>query len=245
GMDTIPTWYEYVYTDSNRVYNYEFGNFYMLYDFNAQVGDWWEVAAREYYYACDSTGKVQVDSVSTTVINGDTLKVLYTSQKDSSHWSFVVRIIERIGCTSYLFPHPYTYCGVTFHDEYGPLRCYQDSAFNVYETGAADSCNHIDVLSIEDNPGVAMNISVFPNPFGVSTTIVIKNSQFYHVGEKDLSLVVYDILGKQIPTDFSVRQKTDQQVEIELWRGEMRSGMYFYILSTGENIVYNGKLIVD
>ncbi len=72
GTDAIIHQYnarrEYVYTQGGKVYYYRNGEFYTLYNFEAQVGDTWTVKPDPLIDA--ETGTVQVDSIGTEVIDG-------------------------------------------------------------------------------------------------------------------------------------------------------------------------------
>ena len=227
-LDTISSGFEYVYSDSNKVYNYRYGKFYVLYDFNAQPGDWWIISGFDPLMGCDSTGKVKVDSIDFVITNSDTLKRMYLSPKDSSHWAFTGPVIEKVGCTSYMFPIVIYFCGAVYEAYYGPLRCYQDDAFGVYDAGVVDSCNHIDVLSIEDNPPDVLNVSIFPNPtsgqINLNTTKRIEKIELYNC--------VGDLI-RQFESDNSV------------YVGNMRNGLYILILTSVDGSMIVKKLIIN
>jgi len=77
------------------------------------------------------------------------------------------------------------------------------------------------------------NISIFPNPFSLQTTIVFSEIQ------TDITLKIIDVLGKEIKTI----NYTGKQITIE--KGEMNKGIYFIQISNkGKNII-NKKIIVQ
>src|SRR5690606_6170088 len=147
----------FIYSDSNKVYffNSSLQSFKLLYDFNANSGDSWVVYPES--PSLDSL-TISVDSTSTEIINGNTVKVLYTTNS-SSPGCFGIggKIIEKIGSVGYFFPQ-YCICDPSS----GPLRCYSDSSIGLYETGIADSCDQI-ILGINEIKAYN-NIGVFPNP---------------------------------------------------------------------------------
>ena len=176
---------EYTYLDSNKVYNYRYNSFYILYDFNAIPGDTWEVAGN--YLTCDSSGIIRVDSVGTTVINSTTLRYLYTSIYDG-YWKFAGKIIEKIGCIGYMFPEQG--CAMDIH-EGGDLRCYRDSSTWFYQTNISPYCNYIvDVTErLEDK-----SIGIFSNP--INSLIFVSFPE--KLLEKIIGVKIIDIYGKEI-----------------------------------------------
>ena len=159
--DTTNLGLEFTYSDSNKVYYYRFDQFFVLYNFNAQPGDWWEIAGWSIPGSCDSIGTIEVDSIGTIVINSDTLKYLRISRKDTSDWQFGSIIVEKIGCIDhYMFPEPFM-CALDM-DEGGPFRCYFDNNFGLYQSGIVSSCDYITNINISDVGD--KNINVYPNP---------------------------------------------------------------------------------
>jgi len=180
--------YEYMYSDSNRVYRYKNGNFYKVYDFNLQPGDsmkfYWDGNA----FQCDTIGTLRVDSIGTTIINSDTLKFQKVSIFDDNFltWQYdPYRIIERIGSLGFMFFYRHSCSFIVDADEYTPLRCYYDSTFGLYNNGVSASCNYI--YNGINEVDFSSSISISPNP---TTGIFTLSSS-----EKISRLVITDILG--------------------------------------------------
>lgn len=137
---------EFTRADSGVVYYYRDSAEYVLYNFNAQPGETWVLRNEFEWTQCD-TASVVVDSIATTIINGDTLRVLRTSPVSFNGISFLYpRIIERIGSLANLLP--YTLCVTDIPQGYN-LRCYSDSTgwtyHNPYWNYACD-----DLLGVQD-----------------------------------------------------------------------------------------------
>lgn len=133
---------EFINYEDGTAYIFKFGKFYTLYDFNAKIGDIWEITGYpNYHLNCDTSGSIIIDSISSVIINGNELKVFYTSPLEDSHWRFTDRIIERIGCTGYLLPISHN-CIIDV-EEGRDLRCYQDDEFGLYSTGIVQLCNYL------------------------------------------------------------------------------------------------------
>ncbi len=75
----------------------------------------------------------------------------------------------------------------------------------------------------------------FPNPF--SSSAVIEISLFNQKGNVDFS--VYDVLGAKVEFPFSISQN-----KINIYRGDIQNGIYFYKINTGDNAISKGTLIL-
>jgi hypothetical protein len=69
----------------------------------------------------------------------------------------------------------------------------------------------------------------YPNPFNPTTNIGFHISEFGFV-----NLKVYDILGNEVATLVN-EEKPAGNYEVEFSAGKLSSGIYFYVLKTGEN----------
>ena len=151
---------QFVYDSNDSVYfwHQERGEFCLLYDFGAEAGDEWTI-----YHNIEVPGQpdssiLVVDSVSVETIDGEWLKVAYTTRQNQSSdwWSVGGKVIERIG-GAYLFP----VSGVC-DPLPGELRCYQDSV--VYFIQGQYDCDEI-ISSVEEHDA-SLNLRAYPNPTG-------------------------------------------------------------------------------
>ena len=226
-VDTVQLGSEYMYSDEDKVYIYRQQTFFTLYDFSANTGDYWEIPAL-LDGVCDSTGKIIVDSIETTVINNETLRVLYCSAYDGSHWTLGHKIVEKIGCIdSYMLPEGTSNCGVADVIEAGALRCYSDDSFGLYSTGIAEPCDFIEGINNFQKNDL---IDIFPNPSNGNFTIesdLLNKSKF--------RIEIYDITGNLFFNEvlYSKHFKLD-----------LKDGLYFMKIIDGEN-VYLKKLIIE
>ncbi len=168
-----------MYEDSNIVYWYNAyqNSFSILYNFNAQANDSWITSGD----SCDFL--VAVDSVSSQIINGDTLKVLFISSDPDVEWGG--KVIQKIGNTWRPTPNFMTYCYGWIEDlhYYTGLRCYSDDSLGFYETGIAPSCDTV-INSVEE---VYMNenLSLYPNPINdklfIKSKVGTLKTNFYSI----------------------------------------------------------------
>ncbi len=171
--------------DSNRVYFYypPANDFRLLYDFNAVVGDSFPVFCRQ--SGTDSSVIVTVDSISSMIINGQTLKVQHVRPINLHDICGIGgTIIERVGWTGYMFPQPQT----VDPPEGGFLRCYQDPVIGLYHRKTSIPCDYI--TSIKNINISFSDIQLFPNPsngrFEIKSSSAIKR------------IVLKDYLGRTI-----------------------------------------------
>ena len=192
----------FLHTAGDRVDVFKWGSFHTLFNFGASPGDEWIVPNFEAYKyeTCDSFKKVVVDSVSTELINGRILRILYLKfdpWPPSPKWWWqnahrgpgYGKIIEIIGSPGMLFPR----AGCEFEITYpSPLRCYSDSIFGFYDTGEADSCNQIKT-SLNEAQSEYDKLKVFPNPSEGIFTISGLTS--------DADISIYDLRGRIVPSE--------------------------------------------
>ena len=90
-------------------------------------------------------------------------------------------------------------------------------------------------------PHTTRLIGNYPNPFNPSTTIKYELSESANV-----SLIVYDVLGREIIT--LVNECQQRGIKTIIWDGmdknksSVTSGIYFYSMIIDDNIAYNGKM---
>lgn len=127
--------YEYTYSDSDHVYVLHNGQFEILYDFSAEVGDTLTHYLPNDYYNpfCDSIGRSVVSAIGTEVINSEELRWYELDYVDgiSGFSSYYNRVYEKLGSMSYMFPTN-DICGLD-DDYYSPFRCYEDDDFGMYQ----------------------------------------------------------------------------------------------------------------
>lgn len=213
---------EFTRADSGVVYYYRDSVEYILYDFNAQAGDSW-VLRSEYTTGICDTASVVVDSVSTMIINGDTLRKIYTSPVNGNGLTFLLPVVEKIGGLANLFP--YTYCMVDIPQGYN-LRCYSDSTGWVYHNPNWNyTCD--DMMSV-DEPVKPASFSVFADI--QSQKLTLSGSQI-KIGAL---IQVYDCTGKSVLEEIV---KTNGNTEVNF---APASGAVYFICVTNDN--YRGSL---
>lgn len=79
------------------------------------------------------------------------------------------------------------------------------------------------------------DIQIAPNPLTTSTTIKVLNAS-----KEPISFSLYDVTGKEVKSNHNV---SGQQINVE--RGELNSGIYFFKLVQNNKVIATEKLIVE
>ncbi|MCX6256282.1 MAG: T9SS type A sorting domain-containing protein [Bacteroidia bacterium] len=227
-LDTALIGNEYTYFDSvrNVVYRYFNNQFDTLYNFNAQVGDMWQVGRQVF---ADS-GTVVVDSTGYEIINSDTLKSIYVSKLSGScvGW-YSAKIVERIGCINeFIFPD-YNFC-ISDVDEGGPFRCYHDNNFNLYSSGIESTCDHIAGINTPYESFI-----IYPVPVSSSLVIEICNPKEYYP-----KIELLNMQGQEV---FEGNMNVVKRFIIDM--SMLQSGMYIFKIINNYGIVMTKKIIKE
>jgi hypothetical protein len=223
--------FEYTYLDSNIVYVYRNGEFKTLYDFNTIPGDSFPIAGWDTAYfnaGCDLDGFAKVDSVDIFSFSGFNLKRMHVDATWTTHWVLYGEVIQRIGAMEYMFPEPYVNCGIVDVYEGGPLRCYYDSAFGLYQVGTTP-CDF--VVGIDEEIS-GNGIKVFPNPACSFIQVEKSNPQA-------LMLDIFSITGQRVLT----KNLSDQTNIISVQ--DLDAGIYFLRVRNNEEVIHTERLVVE
>jgi len=140
----------FTYASGDSVFHYSNGQFHLLYDFSASVGDSWTVDITDIGGECNDTAKVEVVATGTTEINGEELRTITLEPATDSYMTIRSTCVEKFGAKLTYSedigtgPFPgYQSCGGNiFEADILDLRCYSDDTFPVYNTSDV-ACNHL------------------------------------------------------------------------------------------------------
>jgi len=93
------------------------------------------------------------------------------------------------------------------------------------------------------SPGLQNNsidVAVVPNPFTTQTHIVLKGDLKKFAGATKL-IVLYDLLGKEA----IIQEFPENQNDLVLKRGDLTPGVYLYRVMAEEQLITNGKVIIQ
>ncbi|HRD08004.1 MAG TPA: T9SS type A sorting domain-containing protein [Saprospiraceae bacterium] len=223
---------EFVYTSGDTVFRLAANDtFYVLYNFAAKPGESWRTRASILEDGSEEMElRITVDSVSEEIINGYTLKVLYTSSDNSAisfggYWGPIGRgrIIERLGGTWYMFPFNYGFLDGQIRIG---LRCYSDDTLGFYDAHISQSCDEI-ITSTENS--YLTSPKIYPNPFADELTVDLSNGE------------VANITLSNIHGQLVLQQAFSNTATINT--DHLPAGMYFYEISDDQSVVRTGKMI--
>lgn len=214
---------EITYYDSSIVYIYRFNKFFKIFDFNASVGDSWEIPSFLFNSGglCDTIATAIVDDVGTTIINSDTLRTLKLNIKTGSQFGYQGTVIERIGSLSFMYPY-YIACVADAGGGNG-LRCYRDDNF-YYQRGTKE-CDWLPT-GINDASYSAV-IKLFPNPVEKQFKLIIPDN----VINDCLKVVIFNSAGLELMHS----QLTDGIVDVSI----LPSGIYLAKVICKDSIYIN------
>lgn len=220
--------YEYVYSDTDKVYFYRFNKFYTLYDFGASPGTSWIIAC-ENYLDHDSLSKIIVDSVEIETINSVNLRTLYLHTDSGTAGFLGMKMVEKIGCLNWMFPVNLSLVGPDYPE---PLRCYYDNSLGLikYILVSCDTLyNGLYEVKNYDN-----KISFYPNPVNSISTL-----EWDGKTNENCTLYIYNYLGNLIKT-----VKTNSQ-SIEIRNSDFVKGIYFYRLASNREQIGIGQFEIN
>ncbi len=94
----------------------------------------------------------------------------------------------------------------------------------------------LSVVTGIDAQNLAANLEVYPNPFSDKTTLILRDALLQSSANV---LTIYNMQGE------AVRQSRFDAPSIELNRGELQSGIYFYELKDDSRVKARGKLVIE
>ncbi|HEX8515047.1 MAG TPA: T9SS type A sorting domain-containing protein [Bacteroidia bacterium] len=92
----------------------------------------------------------------------------------------------------------------------------------------------LEPVGIADGSQIFSNVSVYPNPFTEQTTFVINSSNLNESYDFQLT----DVLGK------TVKSTRTNEKQFSVSRNGINSGIYFYTITSGHEVVGKGKVVI-
>lgn len=234
---------EFIYATTHQVYNYHHGQFNLLYDFMAEVGDTLDllistnskIHQKLYGFTNDSIWiKHIIVDKGVEVINGSELPYIQheiihdESNYDGYSHLGSKKIIQGIGDLTFLFGE-FTIM-LDEYDIYGPLRCYKDDRVD-YDIGIACDTIQPHWSSILFQVGLKQ-LNVYPNPVTDYLTIDFNNESC-----QSIHIDVINGEGKLVTTE----QLNDAQLIISV--DHLQNGLYFFKVSSESEIIGGGKFV--
>ncbi|MFK7808337.1 MAG: T9SS type A sorting domain-containing protein [Saprospiraceae bacterium] len=218
---------EFMYNENNKVYYYDFQDsiFNLLIDFNAEVGETWEVPM--WTTGGQLVFPIRVDSISYLQHQDDSLRIQHVSLSydDNIFIDLGQTVIEDIGFSDGLFIDLSAQipCDIDYE---GPLRCYEDE--NLGLISFVDyACDLVPTEEIENQ---FTQVEIYPNP---SSDFIFIDHQFSDAD--NLSYSIFSIDGKSLGSSKLVADKIDVSL--------FSKGIYFLQIFENENLISIKKII--
>ena len=190
---------EFISQKNDSIFYFNNGEFYLLYDFSAKVGDTVVVHDRTFYPTPGFlTNYHYIDSISYfkyVITNIDSINIgdkWYKRQKvnrvQDCNWVMVFGeneswIIEKMGSSTYFFGRFYA---ATMEEEIGLLRCYSDSITEYKNPTWNEACDYISKVNDIIEAGL---IKIYPNP--ANRRLIIESKIL-------ADLTIYNLNGQKI-----------------------------------------------
>ena len=92
----------------------------------------------------------------------------------------------------------------------------------------------IQITGTEDVLQENVSVNVYPNPFENSATLEVKGGDF-----ENLELEIIDLTGRVLR-----RQQSSSTHQLQIERGDLLPGLYFYRLSADGKLLNTGKMLI-
>ena len=230
----------FMYSDTDKVYYYDHGQFYVLYDFSVNAGDTLNIKGitRDWWGNCDSIAQLIVDSTGIMNINSEALRFYSVHTISGSAFGWDCRIVEKIGPlynyqatqNNYFFPVKQDVCGLLAdeHGEGGSFRCYYDDNFPTVSL-TQYSCDY----TLETPESEISFANVYPNP--ANTILMIELTDH---GQSEYRFQIYSVTGNLIVNEKS--NASQQSIDLSFFP----SGIYFLKIISGDSH-YSQKIILE
>lgn len=191
----------YVYDSNGVVYWYRpnLDSFTVLYDFNKNVGDTWEIFGLKKYsiattdtIGCSFIAKVKIKD--TVLINGFPLRRLLIEQDGFSGPGGVFEgyIIEFVGHLERPRPDPFYSCGgISESNDFFGLRCFDHPDIGFHDFKLVPYCDY--VPSSIDEFNAAHDVNISPNP-----AADFFNIEFHNLNKSYAELIITNLFGQQV-----------------------------------------------
>ncbi|HDQ15695.1 MAG TPA: T9SS type A sorting domain-containing protein [Bacteroidetes bacterium] len=219
--------------NNEKIFRWDGQEFILMYDFTLKEGDTLKVEIKQ-YPLCDSVSPITIDSITTIIVSGITLKVQHISfaySLEGQSGRIKDSIVERIGrLRGFIFKPD---CGTEYWST-DLLRCYSDSQLefitewwkDAYPGAPCDTA--IYGPNFIETDGIDNQIIIYPNP--CKNYIEINNSSLIN------RVTIYNVLGQQM----MLIEPNDIFIRLDL--SSLTYNIYFLIIET-ENGILAKKII--
>ena len=233
---------EFTYVSGDTVFYQNNGQFFVLFNFGAAIGDKWVVATTNPFGVCDDTSRIEVTGVGNINIQSVNYRTITIQPTSNSPIGLKGTFVERFGNIDQIYApfqgiFPYIYQCDSLQGIYEfsflKFKCFSDNTFSLYNPSSEDCEYHLTYLGIDENE--RKQIRIYPNPFTESTIIEFENNN-----SENYFLEIFNNLGQKVRRIDNIRTN-----KIIIEGGNLNSGIYFFQLKNDSGISQTGKLVVE
>lgn len=206
--------YRIIRSSGDSVFYRQDGQWTLLYDIGAEVGDSWVCHYMESYECPDDSTVVEVIETSSIMIDGEERRVIELETISSSDFTFEGQVVEGVGMMGgnavNFFPGldyegVYDCSGIIVDGHKYNFNCYYDDVSGVYGNA------NCDFVSIEERFAQPLNVS--PNP--TSDVLRVDLPTMAYGNGESLQVGVVDIMGREVLSELWTLDVKDMDVHLE------------------------------
>jgi hypothetical protein len=187
---------QFTYTSNDSVYRWDGGDFKLLFDFGAQVGDKWVITTQPNPWApnCTDTAEVEVYAIGIENIQGVNYRTISLTTPIDAPWTLYGTFNERFG-GDYIFPRSGDYPCQEFVAETDIIyfKCFEDDGMSLYNPSGED-CEYFLTHLAMDEKSMA-NMTLYPNPSAGVINITgsaVKKVEFFSTEGKEVANLTFE-----------------------------------------------------
>lgn len=224
--------------EGSKLYRYVRDDFYLLYDFDLEIGDTISIVVDAPIFQVDTMVYLKVTKKEVVNLNGLDRRRMYLEGLEIGNYSYTFYFdgwqYEGIGSLAYFSPADPVLCDYFCLPS---LRCYDDSLISLKQIDFG--CEEILITSARDEfLEPEKEINVFPNPVHLSESVSI---QFPSIINGQVEVEVIDLSGRRI----AYKKIENVNHEITFPLDLASSGIYLLIIQTPEFRTISKLTVVD
>lgn len=234
NLDSTATIYGYTYVSGDTVFYWHHNQFFVLFDFGAQVGDSWVISdsiesTTFYNNVCGDTSRVTVTGVGNINLDGNTYRTITLETDTLSPYTLNGTYIERFGTlynNTYYTQHHFIFPIIDFDNcQQGSVidwcaisfDCYHDDNFNLNPSGGCGV-----VLSVDENKQEP-TFEIYPNPVSAILELKIANPT------QNTTYQIVNSLGEIVKSNGVFNQQSSINVS------DLPKGVYYISVSSQDS----------
>lgn len=228
----------YTYHSNDSVFYWSPSNqqFFLLYDFGAEIGDSWVFGKSVEEYSCDSLAIAEVIDTGTMELNGESYRTITLQTISDSELALSGVFVEKFGLVSanltQINPNMFASilpthksCGgliVDYHSFFS-FRCYSENGVEYYNP---NNLNCGDLVNSQELSYKDVKIDLSPNPCSEQLRIEILDAEI-------IDMQLFDYSGKR--QGINIQTKTTNQVELDIHA--LSAGIYWITIETPKGLL--------